>query len=155
MKILAASCQGSVVTIEGIPHPNAKLLTAGVGPSQGVVFLQDDDEPIYIPIASPDLNTTLEKLIAALGKVGDSLTQIGTGMEKTVDGLTKTGTTFTAIGAGMTGPSTAPPPTLATEVAAINTAHAAITTAKGQVDTIKGDIATIKGELETLKGNLQ
>jgi hypothetical protein len=47
--------------------------------------------------------------------------------------ITKIATIFTSIGAGMTGPTTAPPGTLVTDVVELNTMVTEINTLKGQL----------------------
>lgn len=110
-KTLEANCTGNVVKIGSDPIA-AEILSEGVGESQGIVVM-DKDKAYYITSNATDLKTTLQKLT-------DALTQIGT--------------TLTSIGAGMTGPTTAPPPTLATDVAQINLIVTELTTLK---DTLK------------------
>ncbi len=105
-KILEASCVAGVVMIGAIPVPGVTILSEGVSPSTGIVVMQGD-EAFYIAKISPDLKSTLETISST---------------------LTTIATTLTAIGAGMTGPTTAPPPTLAVNVAQITTAAAALTT---------------------------
>lgn len=108
-KVLAATCAAGVVLIDGLPCPTAEILAEGVGPSTGVVIL-DEDRAYYLPITSPDLSATLTQVVAALDSIGGILADIG---------------------AGMTGDTTAPPPTLAADL----TALAAI---KTTLDTLSG-----------------
>lgn len=96
-KILSASCVAGVVTSQGVPVTEAVVLSEGVGSSSGALLLEED-KAFYITSNASDIKQTLNKVVAALNKIGETLT---------------------AIGAGMTGPSTAPPPTLATNVAEI------------------------------------
>jgi len=107
-KILQATCISGVVSYEGFPV-EAEILSEGVGESEGVLILQGD-KAFYIASNATDLKTTLEKLTNALTKVTETLT---------------------AIGAGMTGPTTAPPPTLAANVVTINLAVTELTTLMG------------------------
>lgn len=109
-KIFTANCQGGVVTTEGLTL-DADIVASGQGQSSGAVILEKD-HAVYLPNTQPDLETTIEKLSESLGK----LTEI-----------------LAAIGAGMTGPTTAPPGTLATDLA---------------------EITALKAELDALKGNL-
>lgn len=110
-KILEATCISKQVKWEGAPV-EAIILSEGNGESEGALILEKE-KAFYIASNAADLKTTLEKVIDALTKVTETLT---------------------AIGSGMTGPTTAPPPTLATNVAAVE---------------------LIVSELETLKGNLK
>ena len=97
-KVLAATCANGVVTYAGVNLSGVTILGEGVGASSGVLIL-DVDQVYYIPKTSPDLATTLQSLTDALSKIASTMTDIG---------------------AGMTGPTTAPPPTLAASVAQIN-----------------------------------
>ena len=110
-KSLAATCENGVVKVAGKTVSGAVILSEGVGASTGVAYF-DKDQIFYVASNASDLKTTIEKLI---------------------DVLTQVGSTLTSIGAGMTGPTTAPPPTLATDVAALNTIKAALNTLKGQL----------------------
>jgi hypothetical protein len=110
-KILEASCISKVVKWEGSPV-EAEILSEGNGESEGVLILEKD-KAFYLASNATDLKLTLEKI---------------------ADALTKITETLTAIGAGMTGPTTAPPPSLAVNVASVN---------------------LLVTELETLKGNLK
>jgi len=107
-KTLNANCAAGVVTFDGSPV-EAEILSEGVGESEGALIL-DKDKAFYIASNATDLKTTLEK-------ISDALTQIGT--------------TLTSIGAGMTGPTTTPPPTLATDVLQINLIVTELTALKG------------------------
>lgn len=109
-KILEASCISKAVKWEGSPV-ETEILSEGNGESSGLLLLEKD-KAYYITSNATDLKTTLEKLIDALTKVTETLT---------------------AIGGGMTGPTTAPPPTLATNVAAVNMIVTELTTLKGQL----------------------
>jgi len=101
--ILDATCSASgEVTADGVKVPVAQLFGAGKQASSGILVLQDG-KAYYIPISYSDLKTTLEKLSAAVGQIASTLT---------------------SIGAGMTGPTTAPPPTLVTDVATLNSIKA-------------------------------
>ncbi len=97
-RIIAASCVNGQVTVEGVAI-EAEILSAGVASSQGVVILQDDNV-WYVATNSVDLQSVIEK---------------------TAELVNLCATLFTSIGAGMTGPTTAPPPTLAVDVLNIQT----------------------------------
>lgn len=113
--MLPATCVGGVVTAEGVPIPSAEILSEGVGQSEGVVFL-DEDEARYVAKITPDLKTTLEKLSDALGSIASALTAIDT----------KTLVTTCGAGSGTAGPT----PVAALDITAINTAKAAVDTLK-------------------------
>lgn len=109
-KVLDATCNAaSIVTSEGVPIPGAVILSEGKQQSSGVLII-DGDKYWYVASSATDIKETLTQVIAA---------------------LTEIATTLTAIGAGMTGPTTAPPVTLATSVATINAKVALLTTLKG------------------------
>jgi hypothetical protein len=74
-KMLDASCSGGVVIAEGVPVPEAQILSEGVGPSTGVIII-DEDRARYLAKVTPDLKTTLEKIASALGAIASALTAI-------------------------------------------------------------------------------
>lgn len=99
-KILTATCDAnSKVTADGVEVVGAIILSQGKQASQGVAVM-DGDKVWYLTSNASDIKTTIEKVSSALTKIGNILT---------------------SIGAGMTGPTTAPPPTLATDVLEITT----------------------------------
>lgn len=109
-KVIPATCDANgKVTADGVEVPEAIVLSLGKQASSGILVI-DGDRAWYFPSSATDIESSLDKISLALEKIAAILT---------------------SIGAGMTGPTTAPPPTLATDVAAL-------TTIKGQVDTLKG-----------------
>lgn len=94
-KALEASCVAGIVKVGQTPVPGATLLSEGIAPSEGILILEED-KATYLAKTSPDLKTTLDKVSSA---------------------ITKISTILTSIGAAMTGPTTAPPPTLVSDVA--------------------------------------
>lgn len=109
-KILDATCSAAgIVTCEGATITEAQVLSDGKQASEGLLIIQNG-KVYYLTLSVSDLKTTIEKLSAAVGQIA---------------------TTLTSIGAGMTGPTTAPPPTLATDVATLNSI-------KAELDTLKG-----------------
>ncbi len=126
-KVLPATCIAQVVTtgpvvptyqpmlpypprlpIPAAPLPGAIVLSQGIGPSVGIAVI-DEDSAFYIANISPGLKLALDQIATALNQISSTLT---------------------SIGAGMAGSGTAPPPTLATDVAAIAAAVTALTTIK-------------------------
>lgn len=107
-KMLEATCVGGVVTAGGFPVVAADVLSEGVGPSQGVLIL-DEENAKYLTSSAPDLKTTLDQVASTLSTIATALT---------------------SIGAMMTGPTTAPPPTLAADVALIQATVAQLQTLK-------------------------
>ncbi len=132
-KVLEASCVGGVVTVDGFAVPSATILSEGVGASNGVVLL-DDDQAFYINATSADLKSTLDTLI-------DVLTEVKTALDKTVASLTSidthapllVATTGTAV--AQTGTATWVP-VAATNIAGITTAATQIAVLKGQLQTL-------------------
>lgn len=123
---LPATCVQSVVKVDNFPVEIAEILSSGKAQSSGVLVMYGD-KAFYITNVSGDIKTTIEKLISTITSLNDALTQIGT--------------TLTSIGAGMTGPTTAPPPTLPTDVTAIN---AKVT----ELNAIKSDLNSLKEALK-------
>lgn len=110
-EIVDATCEASVVTADGVPVEIAEILSKGLGSSSGVLVIREG-KAVYIANTVADLETTIDKLISALNQLV---------------------TIITAVGAGMTGPTTAPPPTLATDLAGLTTLATELTTLKGQL----------------------
>ena len=98
-KILDATCDASgKVTADGVEVLGAVVLSEGKQASSGMAVM-DGDKVWYLTSSATDIKTTIEKA---------------------ADAITKIANLFTAVGAGMTGPTTAPPPTLATDLVALN-----------------------------------
>lgn len=149
-KVLTASCVGGVVTVQGVPVPGVILISEGVGQSEGILIV-DEDRAYYVTNIGNDLDTTLEKLIAALGKLTEALTKATDGFSKAVAALTKIDTAgyIKTVTPGSGGAGGVPsPPVAASDISGI-------TTASGQITTLVTDINAIKAELQTLKGSLQ
>lgn len=125
-KILAASCQSGVVSIDGVVLPDAEVLSEGVAASTGVAVL-DEDTAFYLAKISPDLKSLIEQVV-------DVLTQVKTALDKTASALT----TVDAKPVGGTG--SAPAPGAAADITAISAAST-------QIDTLKTNLNTFKGAL--------
>ena len=110
-KILNATCVGGIVTCEGLPVPSAFILSQGVGSSSGVLLMQDDKQ-YYVALTTPDVNSILVQL---------------------TDLIPKLITAFTSIASGMTGPTTAPPPSLTTDLAALTAINVQLTLLKSML----------------------
>ncbi len=109
-KILDASCDASgKVTVAGQVITPVTILSEGKQASTGVVIIEDE-KVFYVASSATDIKSTIEKL---------------------ADTVTKIANVLTSIGAGMTGPTTAPPGTLASDVAAINANVTDLNTLKG------------------------
>lgn len=123
-KILEATCDAEgVVKVGEIEVPDVIVLSAGTQESTGLLFL-DGEKKVYLPSSASDIASTIQAAI-------DTITEVAAA-------VTKIGTTLTAIGAGMTGPTTAPPPTLAVDVAELNTKVTALNAIKSDLDELKG-----------------
>ena len=123
-KMLDATCDATgKVTAGGAIVPEAQVLSEGKQQSSGILLI-DEDKPRYIPSSATDVKSTIEKTITLIEDIASALTTIATSL--------------TSIGAGMTGPTTAPPPTLATDVATITTKVTALNATKAQLNTLKG-----------------
>ena len=109
-RIVDASCENKILKIEG-QIVDGMILTQGVGESEGVAFI-DGEKVVYITSNSDDIKETLTKLNTAILKIGEILT---------------------AIGAGMTGPTTAPPPTLASGVIELTNMASELTLLSGKL----------------------
>lgn len=110
-KMIDATCESGTVTADGVSVEGAEIVSKGDGASEGILLL-DGSKAKYLTSNATDLETTIEKLNSSLNKLVSILT---------------------AIGAGMTGPTTAPPPTLATDLAEITALVSELTTLKGQL----------------------
>lgn len=109
-KVLEATCSASgEVRVGDVIVTNAVVLSLGKQASSGLLVL-DKDRAWYLPSSATDIETTLEKISMAIDKIGSILN---------------------SIGAGMTGPTTAPPPTLPTDVTAL-------LQIKAEIDQLKG-----------------
>lgn len=123
-KILDATCNpAGIVTSESVPVPAATVMSEGKQQSTGIMIM-DKDKAWYLTSNATDIKTTIEKVNAALDDLTAALTTISN--------------ILTAIGAGMTGPTTAPPPTLVTDVAQITTKVSSISATKALLETLKG-----------------
>ncbi len=124
VKILVATAEQGKVTADGV-EVTGTILGAGVAKSTGILIL-DGVTAFYLASSAPDIDVTLEKLIALVTDLAASTTTIAN--------------TLTAIGAGMTGPSTAPPPVLPTNVADLNAKVASFNAIKTELETLKGEL---------------
>lgn len=102
-KLLPASCEGGEVTVEG-KVVTATILTQGTKASTGFVII-DGLSVYYVATNTTDLAETIDKAVEIIQDIALILT---------------------SIGAGMTGPTTAPPGTLAADVASVNTKASAL-----------------------------
>lgn len=121
--VRAATIQSGAVKVGSLPVADAVILSQGLGDSSGVLVIQGGVS-YYIAKTSPDLDSTIQKSMDALEDLASVLNTIAT--------------TLTSIGAGMTGPTTAPPPTLAVDVASIVSKATEITATRTALNTLKG-----------------
>lgn len=141
LKVIKATCIGDVVTAESLPVSIAEIFSEGQGQSSGLLFI-DGDKAYYVAKTSPDLKTTLEQVIAAIG-------QISTSLSKVVDALPQLQAAIAvpaaaAEGLGATGTSAATAAAMATVAADT----AAITAAVVQIEAAKTALTTLKGVLK-------
>ena len=123
-KVLRATCDAnSKVTAEGVEVPAARILTQGKQASVGILII-DEGRCDYVATNTTDIVTTIEKAMAVIEDLNACLNQLVL--------------VITAIGAGMTGPTTAPPPTLAADLAQITAKVATLTATKTALETLKG-----------------
>jgi len=109
--ILDATCTGKIVNTVGMPVPTAEILSEGNGPSEGVLLMQGGKQ-YYVTSNATDLKEVITKLN---------------------DLIPKLVTAFTSIASGMTGPTTAPPPSLATDLAALTAVNVQLTLLKSML----------------------
>lgn len=110
-RIIPATCEAGTVTADGVEVEGAEILSSGEGASSGKLLI-DGPTATYFTSNAPDISQTIDKINEALNKLV---------------------TILTSIGAGMTGPTTAPPPTLATDLSEITAIVSELTTLKGQL----------------------
>ena len=103
-KILDATCQGKVVTSQDVQVPAAKILSEGIGESEGLLLLEGA-RATYITSSASDLKQTLNQVAEALQTIAGALE---------------------AIGSNMTGDTTSPPGSLPGDVASIQSAATAL-----------------------------
>lgn len=121
-KILEATCSASGVVTSDSLTVEAEVLSEGNQASSGLLILEEASA-WYLTSSATDIKSTLERVASALEDLESALTTVAN--------------TLTAIGAGMTGPTTAPPPTLATDVSSIISKVAEVTATRGQINTLK------------------
>lgn len=124
-KMLEASCVAGVVTAEGIPVPAAEILSQGVGASSGRLFI-DENDAVYIPDATPDLKTTLDKVLSALDQV--------------VTALNATAVALTAIDAAAAAKLVVTAPVATAAITQVTTAATAITAVEIELQTLKASL---------------
>jgi hypothetical protein len=76
-KVLRATCEGNTVTADEVTVPAARIQSAGIGVSEGILVL-DGDKAEYITSNASDLDETLEQLISALGDASSGLSASAT-----------------------------------------------------------------------------
>lgn len=114
-KMISATCENGVVTADGVEVPGATILGQGVGESSGSLFL-DEERKVYVPKTSPDLDATLEQVIAALTAAASGLGAAASGLAA-IDALAAAGA-ITSLGSSQS---------------AISSAKSALETLKGQL----------------------
>ena len=121
-KVIEATCVDGKVSVAGNVIDSVEILTAGVGESSGLLII-DADKAYYLTVNTPDLKTTVEKVIELI--------------EDLASAITKTADTLTAIGTGMTGSTTAPPAALPGNVTFINNKVTELNATKNDLIALK------------------
>jgi hypothetical protein len=124
-RILEATCVAGVVTAEGVPVPIAEIFSAGIAPSEGLLIMQDG-KAFYITSNAEDIEATLDG-------VSDAITSLTATIAQLI-------TTFGSFAAAMTGPTTAPPPTLAAELAVLTAKSVELTATKAALELLKAGL---------------
>jgi hypothetical protein len=78
-KILRATCENNTVVADETTVPAARIASLGVGPSEGVLIL-DDDRADYLTSNASDLDESLEQLISALTDAASGLSATSTAL---------------------------------------------------------------------------
>ncbi len=118
-KALAATCVAGIVSIGEFVLEDVEIFSEGVAASEGVVIL-DGDKAYYVAKTSPDLNSTLQQVLDALGGIKAALQDIATGPVTSPGG--SAGPTFPALATSLTA-----------RVATITAAETALNTLKGNL----------------------
>lgn len=125
-KILEATSTGGQVQVGDAIVQNAEFISEGVADSEGLVFLEEE-KAFYFPKITPDLKTTLTKVVDALNQCATALTQAATGMGLIdVKPTGGTGSVSTPAAAG--------------NITAINSAVSSLNTAKADLATLKDNL---------------
>lgn len=74
-KVLEATCVAGVVTSELVPVPAADILSEGIGPSEGILIL-DEDNATYVTSNASDIKSALDSIASALTQIATALTLI-------------------------------------------------------------------------------
>lgn len=124
MRMIEATCDAEgKVTALGVVVDVAAVISEGKQASSGILFL-DGELAFYVASSATDVKTTIEKIVAVIDDLTASLNQIVT--------------VITSVGAGMTGPTTAPPPTLATDLAVLTGKVTTLNATKTALNELKG-----------------
>ncbi len=75
-KILEASCAAGIVTSDGVPVVGATVLSEGVAPSSGLLFLEED-KATYLPSSATDI----KDLIGRMDTILEKIIQIATSLD--------------------------------------------------------------------------
>jgi hypothetical protein len=81
-KALNASCVTGVVIQDGVPIPDAEIMSAGIGPSSGLLIL-DGTKKYYVAIPTDDLKAILD----LIGTMADAISTGIIGTHSTVSGV--------------------------------------------------------------------
>lgn len=99
LSLVEATCENEVVKVEGTTVEPVVIKSKGLGESQGLLFVVGD-KVYYVASSFQDISDVIDKVKESVDKVADILS---------------------SIGSSMTGSTTAPPPTLASDLAELST----------------------------------
>lgn len=74
-RAVEATCVAGIVKVGALAVPGTVILSEGVASSSGILVI-DGDKKYYVAKTSPDLKTTLEKLVSVLGQLVTGLTAL-------------------------------------------------------------------------------
>lgn len=74
-KVLRATCEGGTVTALETEVESARILSEGVGASEGILVL-DEERADYLASNASDIKKLLTAIVSALGEVSSALSSI-------------------------------------------------------------------------------
>lgn len=123
-KMLEATCdEAGIVKVGEIIVTDADILSEGKQASEGILLIEQDKAK-YLTSSATDIESTIEKTVAVIDDLTNAINQIVS--------------ILTNIGAGMTGVTTAPPPTLSTDLSQLSEKVTTLNETKDDLNTLKG-----------------
>ena len=123
--VQATADEDGKVFVNGVEVEAALIVSAGKQASSGILLI-DQELALYFPSNATDIAETIDNAIKIIDDAADAITKIGT--------------VFTSVAAGMTGPTTAPPPTIAADVAELNSKVTSLNQTKADLTELKGKL---------------